>query len=159
MSGTVLPSIREVLPEFFAGRDNSEVNGHGEDEGGVGATCPGNTDHHSVEVRHDVAPRMTDVSSDRRSHATGRQSTASDRASRSRRKYACHLCSWRFERPSSLANHMNSHTGAKPHTCAVNGCDRAFRTRSNMLRHLRTCHQMNSGEPITCASSSDNVNG
>ncbi|KAL1738031.1 hypothetical protein HDZ31DRAFT_51580, partial [Schizophyllum fasciatum] len=49
----------------------------------------------------------------------------------------CSECGKRFTRPSALQAHMNSHTGAKPFRCGAPGCDAAFATRSNMLRHRR----------------------
>ncbi|KIP04679.1 hypothetical protein PHLGIDRAFT_183488 [Phlebiopsis gigantea 11061_1 CR5-6] len=61
-----------------------------------------------------------------------------DTASNSKKRYQCEVCYRRFERPSSLETHMNSHTGARPHICPLPGCTKAFTTRSNMQRHFRS---------------------
>ncbi|EJF59994.1 hypothetical protein DICSQDRAFT_33224, partial [Dichomitus squalens LYAD-421 SS1] len=53
------------------------------------------------------------------------------------RRHCCPHCSKRFNRPSSLAIHVNTHTGAKPFTCAYPGCNRKFNVNSNMRRHYR----------------------
>lgn len=49
----------------------------------------------------------------------------------------CPRCHKQFKRPSSLATHMNSHTGEKPFVCPWKGCSRAFSVRSNMTRHMK----------------------
>ncbi|KAM5537712.1 hypothetical protein V8D89_008625 [Ganoderma adspersum] len=55
----------------------------------------------------------------------------------SERRHCCPHCNKRFNRPSSLAIHVNTHTGAKPFTCAFPGCNRKFNVNSNMRRHYR----------------------
>ncbi|SCU83510.1 LAFA_0D04016g1_1 [Lachancea sp. 'fantastica'] len=52
-------------------------------------------------------------------------------------KYPCVECGKSFQRPSSLATHMNIHTGDKPHVCPFPNCGRHFNARSNMVRHHR----------------------
>jgi len=54
-----------------------------------------------------------------------------------RKKYSCDECGKTFDRPSSLRNHVNSHTGDQPFLCPFPGCGRRFSIRSNMLRHYR----------------------
>ncbi|KAI0701544.1 hypothetical protein C8T65DRAFT_788068 [Cerioporus squamosus] len=53
------------------------------------------------------------------------------------RRHGCGICHRRFNRPSSLAIHMNSHTGAQPFECPFPGCTRRFSVNSNMRRHYR----------------------
>ncbi len=71
------------------------------------------------------------------------------------RRHGCGICHRRFNRPSSLMIHMNSHTGAqrtcfawtsieRPLTdpppafeCPFPGCTRRFSVNSNMRRHYR----------------------
>jgi hypothetical protein len=51
----------------------------------------------------------------------------------------CHFCGKVCDRPSTLRTHLNSHTGARPHTCTVPGCGRQFTVLSNMYRHAKAC--------------------
>ncbi|KAJ7747430.1 hypothetical protein DFH07DRAFT_831068 [Mycena maculata] len=53
------------------------------------------------------------------------------------KKHVCPTCSKRFNRPSSLRIHVNTHTGATPFRCAHPNCGRAFNVNSNMRRHFR----------------------
>ncbi|KAG7442554.1 uncharacterized protein BT62DRAFT_905534 [Guyanagaster necrorhizus] len=63
----------------------------------------------------------------------------------SSRKHVCTLCDKRFNRPSSLNIHVNSHTGAKPFPCPFPACGRAFNVNSNMRRHYRGHLDTNKG--------------
>ncbi|PBK84927.1 hypothetical protein ARMGADRAFT_872095, partial [Armillaria gallica] len=54
------------------------------------------------------------------------------------KKYICPFCHKRFLRPSSLSNHINTHTGATPYRCTLPGCGKEFNVKSNMLRHYRS---------------------
>ncbi|KAJ7652473.1 hypothetical protein DFH06DRAFT_899501, partial [Mycena polygramma] len=53
------------------------------------------------------------------------------------RKHVCPRCGKRFNRPSSLHIHRNTHTGATPFHCPYPSCGRAFNVNSNMRRHFR----------------------
>ncbi|KAJ6460190.1 hypothetical protein C8R45DRAFT_842854 [Mycena sanguinolenta] len=53
------------------------------------------------------------------------------------KKHVCPNCSKRFNRPSSLRIHLNTHTGATPFRCPHPSCGRAFNVNSNMRRHFR----------------------
>ncbi|KAI9280645.1 hypothetical protein BY458DRAFT_469635 [Sporodiniella umbellata] len=53
------------------------------------------------------------------------------------KRYACHICSKRFTRPSSLTTHIYSHTGEKPFKCSVDECGRQFSVVSNLRRHAK----------------------
>jgi hypothetical protein len=61
------------------------------------------------------------------------------------RKHACLVCRKLFLRPSSLETHKRTHTGEKPFPCPVENCSRNtdgnwFSVRSNMTRHIKSCH-------------------
>ncbi|KAF8142251.1 hypothetical protein K438DRAFT_1636041 [Mycena galopus ATCC 62051] len=53
------------------------------------------------------------------------------------KKHVCPTCAKRFNRPSSLRIHVNTHTGATPFRCPHPSCGRAFNVNSNMRRHFR----------------------
>ncbi|KAK7696485.1 hypothetical protein QCA50_001142 [Cerrena zonata] len=53
------------------------------------------------------------------------------------KKHCCPQCQKRFNRPSSLKIHVNTHTGVKPFSCSFPGCTRRFNVNSNMRRHYR----------------------
>ncbi|CAA7268715.1 unnamed protein product [Cyclocybe aegerita] len=53
------------------------------------------------------------------------------------KKHACPTCFKRFNRPSSLRIHANTHTGATPFRCPWPNCGREFSVNSNMRRHYR----------------------
>ncbi|KAG6875587.1 hypothetical protein C0992_003184 [Termitomyces sp. T32_za158] len=53
------------------------------------------------------------------------------------KKHVCLTCSKRFNRPSSLRIHVNTHTGATPFRCPWPNCAREFNVNSNMRRHYR----------------------
>ncbi|CAA7268711.1 unnamed protein product [Cyclocybe aegerita] len=55
----------------------------------------------------------------------------------SEKKHACPTCFKRFNRPSSLRIHVNTHTGATPFRCPWPNCGREFNVNSNMKRHYR----------------------
>ncbi|KAL5523105.1 hypothetical protein ACEPAF_1372 [Sanghuangporus sanghuang] len=52
--------------------------------------------------------------------------------------HQCRICQKLFPRPSGLATHMNSHSGARPFKCPLALCPKTFAVRSNARRHLRT---------------------
>ncbi|KAF9037067.1 hypothetical protein BJ165DRAFT_1353811, partial [Panaeolus papilionaceus] len=53
------------------------------------------------------------------------------------KKHVCPTCNKRFNRPSSLRIHVNTHTGATPFRCPWPNCGREFNVNSNMRRHYR----------------------
>ncbi|KAF8148851.1 hypothetical protein B0H34DRAFT_785562 [Crassisporium funariophilum] len=53
------------------------------------------------------------------------------------KKHVCPTCMKRFNRPSSLRIHVNTHTGATPFRCPWPNCGREFNVNSNMRRHYR----------------------
>ncbi|KAF8603672.1 hypothetical protein BDV93DRAFT_523138 [Ceratobasidium sp. AG-I] len=50
----------------------------------------------------------------------------------------CPECNKVFRRPSSLEDHLNVHSGNKPHVCPYERCKTGFATKSNMKRHFTT---------------------
>ncbi|PBK59250.1 hypothetical protein ARMSODRAFT_899515, partial [Armillaria solidipes] len=70
------------------------------------------------------------------------------------RKHVCTICNKRFNRPSSLRIHVNTHTGATPFRCPFPGCGRGFNVNSNMRRHYRNHTNSSNGSLVLAPSSS-----
>ncbi|KAJ6506164.1 hypothetical protein C8R47DRAFT_1101441 [Mycena vitilis] len=72
------------------------------------------------------------------------------------KRHMCKACGKRFNRPSSLRIHRNTHSGATPFRCPYPSCGRAFNVNSNMRRHFRNhtiCAFGANSNPNTSASS------
>ena len=52
--------------------------------------------------------------------------------------FICEVCNKGFVQKKVYENHMNIHTGARPHNC--NFCDRTFVDSSNRNKHMRESH-------------------
>ncbi|KAJ7212761.1 hypothetical protein B0H12DRAFT_1033176 [Mycena haematopus] len=64
------------------------------------------------------------------------------------KRHICPICAKRFNRPSSLRIHVNTHTGATPFRCPHPSCGRAFNVNSNMRRHFRN-HAHTTSKPTS----------
>ncbi|KAG8935964.1 Transcription factor IIIA [Tulasnella sp. 418] len=53
-----------------------------------------------------------------------------------RRTWKCKECGKIFVRKSACSQHFLSHTGEKPHLCAI--CQKGFGSKSNLKRHRNT---------------------
>ncbi|OMH81159.1 Zinc finger protein [Zancudomyces culisetae] len=69
-------------------------------------------------------------------------------SSSQRKRYLCSVCHKFFARPSTLATHMNSHTGEKPYHCTSEGCGKSFSVMSNLRRHQKI-HERQKSNPIS----------
>lgn len=150
MSNQKLPGPRVLFPEMFVGSSKAYVRTWSPDEFSAAESPTGSTVSSPVlgGSRH---PASRTCSSDSSCGGSGPfvghslphspppgLALLDDTASNSKKRYQCEVCYRRFERPSSLETHMNSHTGARPHICPLPGCTKAFTTRSNMQRHFRS---------------------
>ncbi|GLB33169.1 putative C2H2-type zinc finger protein [Lyophyllum shimeji] len=94
---------------------------------------------YSAIISFPVSGPMTN-SQARRPHSPDDPETISDgdlSGSNTGKKHVCPTCSKRFNRPSSLRIHVNTHTGATPFRCPWPNCGREFNVNSNMRRHYR----------------------
>ncbi|KAI6168440.1 hypothetical protein EDD17DRAFT_1465486 [Pisolithus thermaeus] len=88
-------------------------------------------------IRHAVSGRTRSTAN------KSSRSTINPRKPRSvkrQKMHECVECGKLFPRPSGLATHMNSHSGAKPHKCPIPDCDKWFAVRSNARRHVVKTH-------------------
>merc|ERR1712029_58021 len=57
----------------------------------------------------------------------------------SKRAWMCEICKKGFVDSNNLRDHMNTHTGEKPHKCPV--CNQGFASNGTMKGHLKAVHQ------------------
>ncbi|KAF7318561.1 hypothetical protein HMN09_00366400 [Mycena chlorophos] len=86
---------------------------------------------------HDAESRSSSASDGQDVDMEDDDEDGDDDGNPSTRKHACPQCAKRFNRPSSLRIHVNTHTGATPFRCPYPNCGRAFNVNSNMRRHYR----------------------
>lgn len=55
------------------------------------------------------------------------------------RKVPCTICEATFHSKFYLTQHMMVHTGDLPYSCPL--CERQFRNKCNLLRHIRSVHK------------------
>jgi hypothetical protein len=60
--------------------------------------------------------------------------------SKPQNSFACQICQQSFTRRASLVNHQRTHTGEKPYSCTVSGCDRTFAQQGDKTRHEQAQH-------------------
>ncbi|KAH9814878.1 hypothetical protein DFH28DRAFT_1082634 [Melampsora americana] len=63
-----------------------------------------------------------------------------------KRTHICHICGKDFNRPSALLLHSSVHTGERSNFCNV--CGRSFSNLSNLRRHQRQLHVLESQIPL-----------
>lgn len=88
-------------------------------------------------IRHAVSGRLRSAANQSLRSAI---TPCKARSVKRQKMHKCVECGKPFPRPSGLATHMNSHSGAKPHKCPVPDCDKWFAVRSNAKRHLVKAH-------------------
>lgn len=59
----------------------------------------------------------------------------------------CQLCSYTFSSLFTFRSHMEFHNGTRPYLCRM--CGNAFKTKADMLRHLRRVSGYEAGELLT----------
>lgn len=97
----------------------------------------GTSDSSPSLIRRTVSGRIRSVANQSsRSAATLHKTKSAKR----QKMHKCEECGKLFPRPSGLATHRNSHSGARPHKCPVPDCDKWFAVRSNAKRHLVKTH-------------------
>ncbi|TDL14547.1 hypothetical protein BD410DRAFT_757160 [Rickenella mellea] len=145
-----LPALKILFPEHFGDVDTPPTSGHPSPSFGVKRARPHDeppspssphsqpdskvgdgSEHDGDDFEHDDIDGTTKPSSD----------------SSGDRRHCCPHCGKRFNRPSSLKIHVNTHTGVKPFACPFPGCKRQFNVSSNMRRHFRGHTQTQSSNP------------
>ncbi|GJE97223.1 C2H2-type zinc finger protein [Phanerochaete sordida] len=144
-----LPSIHEMLPEYLIGLPPRREQ-RGPPVNPLVSPTPA-PPHASHRPRPPLeAPPPPPAPSSPRSQSDTSNSTRRGNGSDEERRHACQTCGKAFNRPSSLAIHVNTHTGAKPFECPFPGCGRRFNVNSNMRRHLR--NHTSPSRPLNTAS-------
>jgi KRAB domain-containing zinc finger protein len=57
------------------------------------------------------------------------------------RPFACDKCDKRFSTKHEAQRHRSAHTVSKPFMCDVDGCEKRFTAKDNVLVHKRTVHE------------------
>ena len=53
------------------------------------------------------------------------------------RKFNCEICGKNFGRISTLKSHIKTHTGEKNYKCKIDGCNKFFTEKGNMIIHYK----------------------
>ncbi|SJL11957.1 uncharacterized protein ARMOST_15371 [Armillaria ostoyae] len=128
-----LPSIQEWFPEYML-RVSPEVRVKG-------SVPPAFIPPRLYVPPQPIRKSLLEDAPSHPSHTSSsslRHQPAPDDEDEESKKHICAICHKRFLRPSSLNNHINTHTGATPYRCPLPGCGQEFNVRSNMLRHCRS---------------------
>lgn len=77
------------------------------------------------------------------------------------KKYHCDICNSNFGRSSTLKAHIRTHSGVKNIKCLIQGCEKHFSEKGNMLihykRHLMKMQLDNKEEDVLNSSNSNNA--
>ncbi|GAU94745.1 hypothetical protein RvY_06468-2 [Ramazzottius varieornatus] len=75
----------------------------------------------------------------------GSDVTESKDSGKATRRYQCDACGRLLSTSTSLERHMLTHTGQRPFPCPL--CPICFTTNGNLLRHMKSCHEINHDVP------------
>uniref|UniRef100_A0A0W0G978 C2H2-type domain-containing protein n=1 Tax=Moniliophthora roreri TaxID=221103 RepID=A0A0W0G978_MONRR len=118
------------------------------------APPPTHADNSTItRPRYSSTMRISETNPSSASHFRSSSEEVSDEGDD--KKHICTTCHKRFNRPSSLRIHMNTHTGATPFRCPYPNCGREFNVNSNMRRHYRNHSNPATGKDDPSSSSSN----
>lgn len=136
-------AAESLLTSIKRARIRDEDDKTGSDNITIGFTTP-----------HSSAPSLADDTASVTATAFTTVSGTSKNAPREK-KIECTYpgCTKKFNRPVHLKNHLNSHTGERPHLCTELECDKTFLKREHLLRHIQEKHGTKS---FTCTYTTRN---
>ncbi|OAV94671.1 hypothetical protein, variant [Puccinia triticina 1-1 BBBD Race 1] len=128
-------------PQLFANTPISRGNRFGKPSAlKFNGLLPPITDAH-LQARNKETGQPTDVPQSAKDAKRSLPRSNTDRPKR-KRMHVCGICGKDFNRPSALALHGTVHTGERSNFCNV--CGRSFSNLSNLRRHQRQLHVLES---------------
>ncbi|KAF8125476.1 hypothetical protein EV363DRAFT_1225860 [Boletus edulis] len=130
-------TVREILPDTRERHQDSLPPSIPREADLVHLRSPSSTILSFPVSDHPVSTAALITTDGRRVHLRSEIPGAALQGEGRGKKHQCPHCGKRFNRPSSMKIHVNTHTGAKPYRCPFPGCGREFNVNSNMRRHWR----------------------
>lgn len=62
--------------------------------------------------------------------------------------FHCLYCNRKFTHQTDLRRHTWAHTGERPYKCEKDNCSKGFMKKSELVAHIKRCHENNVEKPI-----------
>ncbi|KAM0238911.1 hypothetical protein ACHAP5_008485 [Fusarium lateritium] len=97
-------------------------------------------DTHVQAIHAEAAARPCDVCGEITANSREMVDHKNRMHSGAREKYACKICGYRTARPASLTVHMAVHSETMDFVCHHTGCEKAYKNKGSLARHLTKAH-------------------